>query len=80
MQNSSEGFTNKTYDGINSNSDAPWTIEKTTKITKKEIDKDDVQKSKLKKFLENETAIENDVIFINYFQLLVNFLYLFANH
>jgi len=32
MQNSSEGFTNKTYDGINSNSDAPWTIEKTTKL------------------------------------------------
>ena len=32
MQNSKEGFTGKTYDGINSNSDTPWTIKKTTKL------------------------------------------------
>jgi len=30
--NRKEGFTNNTYDGINSNSDTPWTIEKTTKL------------------------------------------------
>jgi len=30
--NHKEGFTNNTYDGINSNSDTPWTIEKTTKL------------------------------------------------
>ena len=31
-RNRKEGFTNNTYDGINSNSDTPWTIEKTTKL------------------------------------------------